>query len=227
MRMEAPPNLIVVMQPKFFTLAEIVIVLVVLVGLASIITPLVSQSIDNSRARSTALSLLNVREAIMGSNGQPGYWHHLGEYPRPGSNDVGRHDNPQLHFLFVQPDPSDDYSPATGLGWNGPYLQAATGTYALDATANFDDRYGEEDDRAMLDAWGNPIVLQLWEDGADDEEEQAFARLISAGPNGKLDTDALDQESTDMPTTNDDLVIYLQHSDSLNLDESLKTWSDE
>ncbi|MEM8550610.1 MAG: hypothetical protein AAGF10_07445, partial [Verrucomicrobiota bacterium] len=66
---------------------------------------------------------------------------------------------------------------------------------------------------APLDGWGNPIVIQLPEvaSGLTDAELESV-RLVSAGPDGVIDTPT----DTLLPTAvekNDDLVLYLHRED--------------
>lgn len=118
--------------------------------------------------------------------------------------------------------------------WNGPYLthQGAkykinNGTSPLNATKTigFSNIYGLGDtvdsstgeitspgDPTVFDAWANPIVIQeptTWDStmatGADPKK---YARLVSAGPNGVLET----PETTGMPTASqrgDDIIMFL------------------
>ena len=64
-------------------------------------------------------------------------------------------------------------------------------------------------DPAILDAWGHPIVLQVHglADGTDD------SRLVSAGPDGELETDRTADSSTLSHSASDDIVVFLTHVD--------------
>jgi hypothetical protein len=120
--------------------------------------------------------------------------------------------------------------------WRGPYLQvpravfgeiinAATVGPSLLATWT---PYGAALDWAMLDGWGRPIVLQIPDFDpalADSVEERRYARLVSAGRDGLLETPrtaatvALAQypnASNALAPGNlcgDDLVLYLHVAD--------------
>jgi len=208
-----------------FSLVELVVVLLVLAGLAAVVVPLVGSAPDDARERSTGVTMLTVREAIMGSGSQPGYWQDVGGYPRPSDQETPpegtRVDHPQLHYLFEPPAGEPGFDPATGIGWRGPYLQASTGTYEV--TGDFSTDYGEDDDAAILDGWQQPLILQLWSGGAALAARQQYARLISFGPNGALDTDAADQDAGDIAadSDNDDRVLFLQVPGAVNLDSDL------
>ena len=103
---------------------------------------------------------------------------------------TGRMTTPQLRYLFINSlteNTTVTYNPAYRLGWRGPYLVANTGSvYAINTATGFVEQYGENGDPAVMDGWGNPIVIQnpgLTPDGGLD------VRLVSAGPNGKVDID--------------------------------------
>lgn len=88
--------------------------------------------------------------------------------------------------------------------------------------------YGEHDpdpgenDRAMGDPWGNPIVIQVPLSTAfnapSDTKRFQYARLVSAGPDGLLTT-PLDHALADLqpdgtsPRRGDDLVLFLNRAD--------------
>jgi type II secretory pathway pseudopilin PulG len=94
--------------------------------------------------------------------------------------------------------------------------EVLVGTYHADmgdraAPGNFLARYGETGDPAVLDGWGNPIVLQVPQTpGTTEHDRTRHARLVSAGPNGVIDTDPGEL----MPNERgDDLVLFLWIAD--------------
>ena len=143
---------------------------------------------------------------------------------------AGRVDHPQLSYLFVEPTDLLDYDPPTGqfydpvsrIGWRGAWLDVTTATaYAVNGVDGFTNTYGEgdgrdgpnPDDLAPLDGWGNPVVIQLPDVAAgvtDDEVESV--RLVSAGPDGVLDTPG-DVLEPSVVQKGDDLVLYLYRED--------------
>jgi hypothetical protein len=112
--------------------------------------------------------------------------------PGPDSADLvpaGRHESPQLHFLFFNPASytmDHSFDPISTKGWRGPYLHNGRGAYpgvqtpAIAAANGFDATYGEVGDSTVLDGWGNPIVIE--------GTTFANAYLVSAGPDGILST---------------------------------------
>lgn len=65
-------------------------------------------------------------------------------------------------------------------------------------------------DLVVGDAWGNPIILQVPTISTDLAECFRFARLVSAGPDGELDT-LLDNATA--AVRDDDLVQFLNRAD--------------
>lgn len=170
-----------------FTLAELLIVLLIVVALAGIVVPLIaSPSVATAAGQRTAAelaterSLRTVRDVLLGTDGQPGYFADLGHWPAaaPGAY-------PQLHYLFVNPatdTPERDFDPVTRRGWRGPYLADSGLRYVLDNAAGFVTQYGEPGDYAVPDGWGRPLVVQY------DGGLQTW-QVVSAGSDGRLDTE--------------------------------------
>ncbi|HYG73960.1 MAG TPA: prepilin-type N-terminal cleavage/methylation domain-containing protein [Planctomycetota bacterium] len=192
------------MRPaRGFSLLELVVVLAVLAALAGLVVPLVAESRDSSQEQATKVTLSRIRDVIMGSGERPGYYADLNKTPQ------------KMADLFVTPTylPLDEqsFNRKTGRGWRGPYIQNQSGTYKVNAAANFTLDYGSTDDPAVVDGWGNPVVIQKPEiSGWTDEEELKYVRLVSAGPNQTIDT-ALDDANAS--SRNDDLVIFLRRAD--------------
>ncbi len=213
------------------TLLELVVVLMILVALAGVVVPLVSDSVVDSLDTGTRASLTALRDVVST------YWIDSGsskKLPRPEAASItaGRADHPQLIFLFVNPTTLDDNNPMTSdteftfnaayrVGWRGPYLRQATGRFPnpVDivessplplgskptyAEAGFfpANRYGEPGDSVIVDPWGNPIVIQ--NPGATAGVQDV--RLVSAGPNGVLSTDPTVMTSL-LGSTGDDIYV--------------------
>ena len=209
------------------TLFELMLVLGILLVLGTLVIPAVTGHLNQSREDVTWQSLRRIREAVMNT-----YFDDMGEeLPRPGLPGLGagRLDHPQLCYLFVNPETHEDgdplteeydtsYDPISRRGWRGPYLlhEGEGFKYAADGDrpvpGNFTHRYGETGDPAVMDGWGNPIVLQEPDadgDGLIDFDEARHVRLVSAGPDGVIDTDP--DEMLPVPADRgDDLVLFLR-----------------
>jgi prepilin-type N-terminal cleavage/methylation domain-containing protein len=142
--------------------------------------------------------------------------------------------HPQLRYLFVNPDDSvypetmnwvPNLTALATRRWQGPYIRHTGGAYKIHVDGvidgidpSFTTVYGEDGDPTVFDAWGRPIVIQVptgTDSGAEsitNEPGVNFARLVSAGPDGVIDT----SESVFMPTAterDDDIIIFLFHHD--------------
>ena len=216
------------------TLIELIVVLVVLVALGAIIVPMFGNAGEDAREQSTRATMSRVAEAIVGPGGYAevmsyardpggsGTDDRIGEgsgLPWPSDTDQindGRADHPQLSFLFTAPAGLPDYDPATRIGWRGPWLSTVTAT-PYEVTGTFTAVYGlgdgrdglPDDDLAPIDGWGNPIVIQLPDVSASviTDEEIEHVRLVSAGPDGVINTPDNVLAPTDV---GDDLVLFLR-----------------
>jgi len=207
------------------TLIELVVVLVVLVAVGALLVPLIGNQPEDARATATNETMNRIRDAISGPNGYATTMKHALDtsstnigyatgLPWPSATDVlgGRADHPQLQFLYVEPSSIEPYDPNYKVGWRDAWLDIASpGRYVVDATRGFSADYGQEDDSAPLDGWANPIVIQLPSDPSETFEDEVLAvRLVSAGPNGVIDTPTTDLTPEDK---GDDIVLYLRRED--------------
>ena len=195
-----------------FSMAEMVLVLIVLVGLAAMVVPLLDEIQITTPAGEektekqvvTEAAMRTIRDAIMGTPTKPGAWPDLVQRPDKFVLDP----NLLLADLSVvrSIDPSiNAYDPVTKLGWRGPYL---TGT------------------RELTDAWGNSFVIQIDFDGNHvvDPYEAKYARLVSSGQDGVLDTQVTDgylpgdnipaSTEIDMNECGDDIVLFFRVADT-------------
>jgi type II secretory pathway pseudopilin PulG len=216
------------------TLIELVIVLTILVALGGLVVPMFGNMGEQAREEATKATLARVAEAI---DGPGGYAETMKYAKNPGAADpdersgegsglpwpsdtdgagVTRADHPQLAFLFKAPAGLPDYDPVSRIGWNGPYLSTTTATaYQIEGT--FTDTFGEEGedpaDLAPLDGWGNPVVIQLPTAATGTMVQRVEAvRLVSAGPNGAIETPAnvRTPDTSDEDVVGDDIVLYLR-----------------
>lgn len=224
------------------TLVELLAVLLILAAVSGLMLPLFSElgvtvfrdgEKKSPQEIATERSMQVLREAILGTPGQPGYFTDMGDLPRADfatQSSTGRPGTPQLRYLFINPaidglpigqTAVTEYDPVTRTGWRGPYVQP-TGVYRLDADAGFTTDYGDivppyggtTADPAVIDAWGNPIVLQEPTGVIEISSQRGdqYARLVSAGPNGVLETPVSSNPTTWMPIpelSGDDLLLFL------------------
>jgi prepilin-type N-terminal cleavage/methylation domain-containing protein len=223
------------MTRRGLTLLELLVVLTILVSLATLIVPMIGSFGRLSQQMGARENLLRLQELLVNQ-----YKANMGELPRPNlAVSATRKNHPQLRYLFVNPDTEDLTVSSTvtllnGRVWRGPYLLHKGAKYQILADADptkdpkFTDAYGLGDvvdasgtittpgDPTVLDAWGRPIVIQepcVAGDFNPTAEEKTYTRLVSAGPNGKLDT----PETVLMPTKiqrSDDVVVYLYRADA-------------
>jgi hypothetical protein len=221
-----------------FTLIELTGVLVILVLVAAMIIPLVGGtdgvlSIDigggkqSAEAIVTENSMLQLRDVIMGSGNSGGVWADVGHIP----NRLPRRISDLFRIRNNPPEATTpQFDPVTAIGWRGPYLELATGNWMgkIDASRGFFQHYAthvttsltdaeETAIPAIIDSWGNPIVLQIDFDGDEliSPDEARAARLVSAGANGTIDWELngmltqADYLAASQSHSTDDVVIYL------------------
>src|SRR5262249_34869723 len=156
---------------------ELISVAAILVIVAGFLVSNLTRHSASAKDTSTRASLAAIREAIVGTPEKPGYLADTGQLPAT------------LADLFSNPFPPSNplsaFNRETGLGWRGPYLIAIGGRYVVNPSAGFIAAYGTAGDPAVLDAWGNTLVIQRGTSGTPAQNE-SFARLISAGPDGIL-----------------------------------------
>ncbi len=228
------------------TLLELLIVLTILVALSTLIVPTMGYLGRRSQRLAARENLYRLQNLIVNR-----YWNDMGDLPRPTLDLDGqvlepdRLDHPQLRYLFVNPDraadPDDpfffDKSPnmLSGRAWQGPYISHTGARYAVNPTLGFDMLYGLDGDPVVLDAWGRPIVLQLPTEvpvGLNPGDDQLqilriqrlHARLVSAGPNGRIDT-PLELLMPPAVDRGDDIVVFLFRHDEEG--EGLLTLEDD
>ncbi|MDG1875747.1 MAG: hypothetical protein P8J27_17680, partial [Mariniblastus sp.] len=103
------------------------------------------------------------------------------------------------------------YDPINKIGWHGPYIHA-TGR-------------NEVGEPTIVDGWGNELELQVDfdNDGNVDATESKFIRVVSAGPNGEIETPndvanmkpGKDEVSElTLSECGDDMVLFLRFPDN-------------
>lgn len=193
---------------------ELLIAITILVTLAILLVPLVSDQVDTSREKVTWANMTQLRNVVMGqyradmrsqadTRNQPDMPTRIGSQlglPRPGYYGIktaGRPDKPQLRYLFWNPGPAtqtgipessvQSFDPVSSLGWRGPYFMSGTGRYKVNTVRGFTTDYGLDDDPAVMDGWNNPIVIVEYPD--PNVSGVYHADIRSAGSDGSLMTD--------------------------------------
>lgn len=207
---------------------ELLITLTVLSAVGMVVIPNLIGRNQQAAFDTTERSLETIRRVLLHEYRSDQY--EMLPYPLLAS----RVQHPQLKYLFHNPAAELaggsnsielslqwSYDRSSGRGWSGPYLDQSSLAiipYRLDDSRGFDRTYGEEpstageiDDPAPSDAWGNPIVLQqpVPITGGFSATSTMHARLVSAGPDGVLNTPSMVLEPT-AQEIGDDLVVYLR-----------------
>ena len=199
-----------------FTLLEMLVVVTILVVLAALIIPLFGNLRFSGAGRdrtaqqvATAATLAVVRDAILGTPAQPGLWQDLGEQPNYFPQTIADLFRASTNL----PVKLRNFNPVTRLGWHGPYLSSSDASYTVNLANNFTSAYGSDGDPAILDAWGRPIILQVPQ--VNGTNEILYARLVSAGPDGIIQTPLEKLAPSDLTTNDrgDDVILFLSVPD--------------
>jgi type II secretory pathway pseudopilin PulG len=112
-----------------FTLIELVIIIVTLGILAAVAVPRFADMANSSKVNATRQELNSLRKAIIGDPSAVAG----GAYVDRGfEGDIGFVPG-RLQDLLTRPDSVAAYNPLSRLGWNGPYIDGAGGSYLTDA----------------------------------------------------------------------------------------------
>jgi len=115
-----------------FTLIELVIIIVTLGILAAVAVPRFADMANSSKINATRQELSSLKKAIIGDPSAVAG----GAYVDRGfEGDVGFVPR-RLQDLVTKPDSVAVYNPLSRLGWNGPYIDSAGGSYLTDAWSN-------------------------------------------------------------------------------------------
>lgn len=199
-----------------FTLVEVIVVLGVILMLAGIAVPMISSYVDDGkRARAEAevrmlsSALTSVYKdvgvfATRGRNGSNGTLYALfSGRTMPTSNPFaanhafsnwGRHatrgDLMDNHLLQNAPggQASAAYDTSGSTQWRGPYVAGST----------------------PLDPWGRPYVASVIGSWYSDATRYKRMYVLSAGPNGRIDTDRDSTATTELAGDDIGLILFQQ-----------------
>lgn len=217
------------------TLAELIVVLVVLTAAAGILIPRLTSITEASKLQATQVTMGRLRDVLMGTPGMPGYFQDMELPPTSvGLPQVGSSLNQDVYLEDLYWNPAatgpnsvpalytSTFDPTIKLGWRGPYLTNSAGTLSS-ALAQYPTSRGRiwpsppsDSPPAVLDGWGNPIIIQWPQgNGITSAQSAAYVRLVSAGPNGVFEsplavTDLTSTWNTASTTGYDDVVLYLR-----------------
>lgn len=149
------------------TLLEMLVALSIIVALSGLVIPVCSGTMVSAAQTATEATLSEARQAVLR------YWHDTKWVTLDGVGSFAlESDRFNTVWLFKSPvsnDASVQYDPNLRVGWNGPYLTAAS--------------MGHVTAPGLADAWNHALVAQYVNPGAEVKD----VRLVSAGANGVID----------------------------------------
>jgi len=199
------------------TLLELLVVLLILIATALIVIPTFNNieivtpagETETPVEIATQATLNTVREAMAGEDGVIETLSHKSNAMPRRINDLVREDAPE-HVSEIAPE-LVEYDPVNKIGWHGPYIHP-TGR-------------NETGEPTIVDGWGNELELQVDfdQDGNVDKTESKYIRVVSAGPNGEIETPADvanmkpgENEGSELTLAEcgDDMVMFLRFPDN-------------
>ena len=199
------------------TLLELLVVLLILIATALILVPSFSSieivtpagTSESPDEIATQATLNTVREALAGEDGVIETLSHKANALPRKIHDLVQEEAPE-HMIEAAPE-LKEYDPVNKIGWNGPYVRP-TGQ----------DESGEP---TIVDGSGNELELQVDfdKDGTINQTESKYIRVVSAGPNGHIETpqDIANMKPGEdevneltLSECGDDMVLFLRFPDN-------------
>jgi type II secretory pathway pseudopilin PulG len=171
-----------------FTIVELLVVLLVLVGLAGVAISVSGVAWNQAESSLGLTQLVEAQKAVQRFEFDNRRW------PM------------RLSELSIQPADLPAHDPIRGFGWRGPYLSPVRGVYAVDAEQGFLADYGNSGDPVPLDLFDRALVLQR------PDAQGRYLRVVSAGANGKLETPAQENYPA-RSICGDDALLYIREAD--------------
>ncbi|MBI5788871.1 MAG: type II secretion system protein GspG [Candidatus Schekmanbacteria bacterium] len=204
-----------------FTLIEIVVILAVIAIIAASMVPRISGIIDDAKIARAQSEVQTVGMAILRFNANTGKW--------PAKNGDGE-DN-KLYTLVSGsasiPVPIPAYAGGGDTNYFGSDASVATGDY-LDNHLKMNSPKGSADNaypttgvnrwngpylqEVGADPWGNAYVVNIISSYDNNTEENLYCYVISAGPDGTIQTDS-DVTAAEVAThavSGDDIAFLLR-----------------
>ncbi|QEG23097.1 prepilin-type N-terminal cleavage/methylation domain-containing protein [Mariniblastus fucicola] len=199
------------------TLLELMIVMLILTAIALIAIPSFSNLVVVTPGGNTECPVTITTQATMHTvrnaiSGKDGVLESLSHKPNAIPREVCELVQEEAPELIEETAPElKHYDPVNRIGWNGPYV-LPTGQK-------------ETGEPTVVDGWGNELQIQVDfdEDGTVNPTECKFIRLVSAGPNGQIETPADvsnmkpgkdETRELTLAECGDDLVMFLRFPDN-------------
>jgi prepilin-type N-terminal cleavage/methylation domain-containing protein len=194
-----------------FTLIETVVALTIIAILAAVLTPLVGKYVDQARVTRASQEAGTIAEAVLNFNKNTGKWPIFRNFPAGGTIDTnlfytvlvgppgtppgcdfvcgatwgasGVSERGDLAAILERNAPWG-YSTSGKFAWRGPYLMSIG-----------------------MDPWGNAYVVNA-SSLAPGKTEAGF--VLSAGPDGKIDTSFAQSLSSAVTVSDDDIAARIR-----------------
>jgi prepilin-type N-terminal cleavage/methylation domain-containing protein len=192
------------MNSKGFTLIELAVVLAIIAVLAAVLTPMVTGYLDQARLARAQADVRTISDAIKLYNRDTGRWPIYYTNGAYGSDTVG---SPELAT-------STGNLPTAGSGWTSTNVSVGTTSlelylnndYSVVGSASFPKAgfRGPYVRTVDSDPWGNKYLLNSNDLSRANSGNHAY--VISAGPNGAMETTRDSATTLSLTAGGDDII---------------------
>jgi general secretion pathway protein G len=192
------------MKSNGFTLIELAVVLAIIAVLAAVLTPMVTGYLDQARLARAQADVRTLADAIKLYNRDTGRWPIYSTSANYGADTVGSNE------LAT----STGSLPTGGSGWTSTNISVGTTSlelylnndYSVVGSASFPKAgfRGPYVRTVDSDPWGNKYLLNAADLSRANSGNHAF--VISAGPNGMLETTRDSATTTSLTAGGDDVI---------------------